>query len=151
MSRWGSADERFWGAVNKVNGDSCWRWTRPLTGNGYGLLNCNGQTWYAHRFSWTMHFGAIPDGMCVCHRCDNPSCVRPDHLFLGTFKENMEDMAKKGRSLNGERHHFSKLDERAVLDIRSTGANPDALAAKYGVARATVDRVLSRRTWKHVA
>ena len=151
MPRWGSADDRFWNAVDKGAGDSCWRWTRPLTGNGYGLMNRDGLTWYAHRLSWTMHAGAIPDGQQVLHRCDNPACVRPDHLFLGTAKDNMEDMAKKGRAMRGERHYQAKLTDAAVLAIRSTAATDGVMASALGVSRRTVSHARSRKTWTHVA
>lgn len=98
--------ERVWSRVTKTEG--CWLWTGSKTVHGYGLVS-NGHTgWagYAHRLIYAWTFGPIPDGMEVCHRCDTPSCVRPEHLFLGTHADNMHDMAAKGR-------HWMKQRQRA--------------------------------------
>jgi hypothetical protein len=88
---------RFWESVAKAEG--CWEWTALLKRNGYGSFYRNrGVKVAAHRYSWELHHGPVPDGLFVCHRCDNPKCVRPDHLFLGTHRDNMDDMWAKGRA-----------------------------------------------------
>lgn len=94
----------FWAAVKKTDG--CWEWTgyRRKSKQLYGSIMVNAKHMYAHRYSWLLHNGPIPDDMIVCHRCDNPSCVRPDHLFLGTDADNVADMVAKGRNSRGEKH-----------------------------------------------
>ncbi|KKN16791.1 hypothetical protein LCGC14_0972530, partial [marine sediment metagenome] len=86
---------RFWGKVKKTN--SCWMWVATLHA-GYGYVGLNGKDYSAHRISWEIHFGKIPEGMLVLHKCDNPPCVNPKHLWIGTRKQNTQDMIKKGRA-----------------------------------------------------
>lgn len=88
-------EERFWAKVEKTDG--CWLWTAALSTTGYGRIGVGKKMAYTHRLSWEMHNGPIPPGMHICHHCDNPKCVRPDHLFLGTRTDNMRDMWRKGR------------------------------------------------------
>lgn len=149
------AFSRFWGKVKKTNG--CWDWTASRA-NGYGLFWFNGQYVKAHRFSWEMHIGRIPKGMLVCHRCDNPGCVNPAHLFLGTQKDNMQDALKKGRTIkmHGEKCGKSKLTEKEVLLIRreykpySRNNNLRTLAEKHDTHQANIRDIVKRNTWKHI-
>lgn len=91
-------EERFWNKVNKLS--SCWEWIGSRYPNGYGQISHNNGEQYAHRMSWMMHnYNSIPKGWQICHHCDNPACVRPDHLFLGTCKDNVRDMIDKGRNI----------------------------------------------------
>jgi hypothetical protein len=106
----------------------------------------------AHRVSWELHHGEIPDGMQVCHKCDTPSCVNPDHLFLGTPQENHADMRRKGRSVppRGERNGHAILTEAQVRAIRQDPRTARRIAPEYGVKEWTIHGVKSRRTWAHI-
>ena len=150
---------RFWIRVNKTS-DGCWNWTGAKTSQGYGvvwIIGGKGKRIYAHRKSWEIIHGAVPATMEVLHHCDNPSCVRPGHLFLGTQADNMADMNRKGRLrvLRGEENCWAKLNAAAVKIIRSmvpfeTGDVPE-LAQQFGVSVASVRDAACRRSWKHVA
>lgn len=149
--------ERFWVKVKKLEGDGCWEWMAGRTPkSGYGLFAVSfkpSKCVVAHRISYMMECGPIPDGMVVCHRCDNPPCVRPDHLFLGTRQDNIEDMRVKGRAAKGTKHFRSKLDGDKVRDIRKShaaGESPYQIALRLGVRAGTVYAVISGKTWSHV-
>lgn len=101
-------EDRFWERVNKAAG-GCWEWTGLKHPTGYGRVQWDGSGGYAHRAVWVIKYGAIPDGMHICHRCDNPGCVNPDHLFLGTVADNMHDRDNKGRNRYGENRPSLKL------------------------------------------
>ena len=167
-----SREERFWAKVAKTDG--CWEWTGHRNADGYGILGTGPRGAvvheFAHRVSWQLHFGAIPDGMLVCHHCDNPPCVRPDHLFIGTNAANTRDRDRKGRHrtlrgdehpqrldpskvLRGEAHGNAKLtaaDVRAIRQRRAAGEPLAAIAVDYGIRIAAVSSIAKRRTWKHV-
>lgn len=150
-------EERFWSKVDKTpglgpNGD-CWEWRASTRSNGtglvYGQLTVDKVHWSAHRFSWKMHFGD-PQNMCVCHRCDNTLCVRPDHLFLGTNKDNSFDMLVKGRSMFGEKNKTSVLTEQDVIAIRNSNLTQVKLAEIYGVDQTQISNIITRKQWRHI-
>jgi hypothetical protein len=115
----------------------CWLWTRCVNRNGYGIANWFGKARLAHRISYELHCAPVPPGLFVCHRCDNPTCVNPTHLFVGTAHDNVRDMDRKQRRVTvapaGERHHNSKLTTAAVRAIRASGVKATTLARLYCV------------------
>ncbi len=130
--------------------DTCWIWTGWKMPKGYGMFSFNGVSMLAHRFSYLYHFGELPDDKMVCHHCDNPSCVNPEHFFLGTASDNLQDMARKGRR-KGERHALVKLSEADVLAIRAdTTKSQTALGQEYGVSQTTVGEIKRREIWTHI-
>jgi len=105
-------EKRFWQKVEVIPGHECWEWSAYRMPNGYGKFKFNDKEGLAHRASWEIHFGPIPEGLFVCHHCDNPGCVRPDHLFLGTPQDNVDDMYAKGRDhRHGATHCGNGLHE----------------------------------------
>jgi len=135
----------------------CWLWAAAWRTNaGYGIISLSGHHFSAHRLSYVIHKGVIPFGMMVCHKCDTPCCVNPDHLFLGTQKENSDDCAAKGRRACGESQGLSKLTEQTVLKIRSmhipgpNGRGARKIARILGLKLGTVKDVLERKTWRHL-
>lgn len=140
---------RFWSRVVK-HGD-CWLWTGAKNPRGYGHFGRDGRTIYAHRWVYEQAHGAIPEGLYVCHTCDTPSCVNPDHLFAGTPADNIADRDRKGRGPTGERCGLSKLTEKQVRKILAT---PDVtckeLGRRYGVSHTTISRIRNGRRWKHL-
>jgi hypothetical protein len=148
-----SSEVRFLRRVYKT--DDCWLWTGGrIKASGYGSFWSNGKTVSAHRWSY-MHFvGKIPPGMSVLHSCDQPSCVRPSHLRLGTQKDNVHDMIEKGRraTLRGSDAPWSKLTERDVCRIRKLAETTShvAIAVKYGLSSQHVGAIVRRECWSHV-
>jgi hypothetical protein len=157
--------ERFWSYVDTSDADACWEWRRGRSRAGYGAFYVGKTHHYAHRLSWELAFGEIPPGLSVCHHCDNPACVNPAHLFVGTQTDNMRDAASKGRtrgtfqkrtSLREPKAHLinAKVTAEQVRAIRSRyseGETQVAIAAIYGVTQANVSEIVRRKTWKHVA
>lgn len=157
--------DRFWPKVNKTDG--CWLWTAAKFRFGHGAFQLNGQACKAHRIAYELTYGPIPAGMLVCHQCDNPSCVRPDHLWLGTIKDNNNDRHTKGRTHPGrntrsgyklppgahagERNSHAKLTEQQVTEIRqrytSEVVAAQQLADEYNVSVYTIHKVTGGETW----
>jgi hypothetical protein len=150
--------KRFWKRVNKRGPmrvrrlGRCWTWRGRLNQYGYGrFTRNNGASVMAHRFSWEIVNGDMPQNAWALHRCDNPSCVRPSHIFPGTALENAEDARRKGRIPVGEQRHNAKLTAAAVRYIRTSTLSVAELADRYGVTRYTIYNVRKRIVWKHVA
>jgi len=150
--------ERFWKRVTPGPFTECWLW-QGVKRNGYGMLSADrtGKGIGAHRVSWMIHFGEIPDGLFVCHRCDNPSCVNPAHLFLGTLRDNHADMMAKGRDGHGAAKGISnpsaKLTESQVKEIRAMaaqGMTQVEIGQRFGITQAHVSDIVLRKVWTHV-
>jgi len=151
-----SFEERFWNKVEKT--DSCWLWKGGKTDSGYGRMDLSKEGDYdrSHRISWKLTQGAIPKGMFVCHKCDVRLCVNPDHLFIGTQKDNMRDMITKGRQRKNFRPHTTVLTPEQVTEIRNRLSRSTALginkqlAKEFGVARNTISTIKHNKSWKTV-
>lgn len=150
-------EERFWAKVSNRGGNGCWEWTGSISHLGYGVIY-NGKyssNLIASRVSWQINFGD-PGELCVCHKCDNRKCVRPDHLFLGTISDNNKDRSAKGRNpnQNGSRNAMAILTETDVLAIRQRHATckvtHKVLAAEFEVSPKTVGQIIRRERWKHI-
>lgn len=160
-------EDQFWRYVERTKG--CWLWKNSRDTSGYGWFSYMKKPMRAHRVAWELTYGPIPDGLFVCHHCDVRTCVRPDHLFLGTQRDNMDDAVRKGRMRSGDQHGLrvhpdrashgehrwnSALTEQAVREIRiayDSGLETlNSLMSKYGVTRCTISNVLNGVTWKHI-
>ncbi len=144
--------EMLWENVQKSDG--CWLYTGSLHRQGYGMISIPGMgDVLVHRIVWRLVVGEIPTGMQVLHRCDNPQCCNPDHLFLGTIQDNMADMVSKGRHAHGERSGAAKLKEADVIAIRKMlrrGDSHRAISKLFGVTTGPIHDIAHNKTWKHV-
>lgn len=165
-SRNGGWPARYWMKVNKT--PTCWLWTGAADKHGYGSIKHGKGTRKAHHISYELAYGEIPPGMEVLHSCDNPSCVRPDHLKAGTHARNMAEMAERGRAASGDRsgpklhpgtlargikNGVARLTEEQVHEIRrlhSIGRSQAQIAVVFGVSRATIGYIVLRKTWVHI-
>lgn len=157
--------QRFWSYVDRSG--ECWNWTRCINRYGYGNYKFNGKTRTTHRIAYELVYGPIPDGLFVCHRCDNPACCNPDHLFLGTNQTNTADRHQKGRDAKGDRHGsrtipesiirgadhpLAKLTPQQVRDIREAanmGETYPNLAKRYNTTTYAIYRVVKRQSYKN--
>ncbi len=146
-----SLEQRFWEKVEIKGLLDCWEWKGSKTNGGYGTLSRDKKWWLAHRLVWTMTYGDIPKGLLVLHKCDKPPCVNPNHLFLGTQRDNMHDMAAKGRMVQGVDRSLAKLDPgivaKCVEEIRS-GVTYKVLSERYGASRSAINNAVLGKTWK---
>lgn len=151
--------DRFWSKVDKSEG--CWNWIGRLNGQRYGIFKLKEYPEGAHRISYRIHYGEVIDDLFVCHKCDNPQCVRPDHLFAGTPKDNTHDMIAKGRArsvgrsrpAHGVLNGRARLSEQTVLEIKEAllcGEHHLLIAARWGVSDGAIRGIKSGANWAHV-
>ncbi len=148
--------DKFWSRVAKGEPNECWEWLGGRAG-GYGWARFEGKTWRSHRLAYRLEVGPIPEGMCICHHCDNPSCVNPAHLWVGTIADNNRDMTRKGRQvpsyLPGELNGRSILTKNDVLEARrrhARGETAASLAKECGVSATTMQYAINGTTWSHI-
>ena len=147
-----SLEDRFWSHVKKGKPDDCWEWTAGKNSDGYGYIGVEGKMVRAHRLSWEIHNGPIPEGMQILHYCDNPGCVNPFHLFLGSNADNVRDKTEKGRQSHqyGEENGYAKLTEQNIHEIRNllTVGYPQAeIAREYEVSQTTICSINTGECW----
>jgi hypothetical protein len=145
-----SIAERFWKKVTIQGPDDCWVWSTPSGRYGYlGEGGLSRKNILAHRVSWELHYGLIPDGLQVLHRCDNPKCVNPRHLFLGTISLNMQDRNRKKRQAWGENHGRAKLQEKDILAIYALRGKKThrEIGKLFNVSSGHISRILSGEKW----
>ena len=151
-------EARFWPKVDRKGDNECWPWaSKALAHFGYGrlFLATNSGQARAHRVAYALRHGSVPDHLQVCHRCDNPPCCNPNHLFLGTAVDNMKDAARKGHTSPpphsfGEKHHNAKFDAKSALSIANDRRSARIIAAQYGVSEMTIYRIRKGLTWKNL-
>ena len=149
-------ESKFWVKVDKSDG--CWIWKAYRDKDGYGVVRVGNRTMLAHRVSYYMANNGIKDSLCVCHKCDNPPCVNPAHLFLASRQENMDDMTRKGRAKpnkkRGSAHYKAILNEALVLKIREVYKNGNVtigeIAEIFGLTPSGVGNAIYGKTWTHI-
>lgn len=148
-----SAKQRFWSRVDIQGLLACWTIDGAKDKDGYGFFVWQGKRCGAHRVAYEITRGVVPEGLFVLHKCDNPPCVNPNHLFLGTQLDNMRDMDKKNRRIHGEAINTAKLSIEKVKEIRrlaSRGVSRSKLACMFGVTQTNIGYVILRKSWKRV-
>jgi len=152
-------EKRFWKYTDRRSSSECWNWTGPLLNSGYSQLGVGSESngtravRMGHRISWLIHFGEVPEEKMVLHKCDNRKCVNPNHLYLGTHKENMQDAYNRMTMSRGEQHHNAKLTKEKVIELRNRYADGESirsLSRSFKLDRATVKAAAIRKTWRQV-
>lgn len=141
---------RFFSRVDVRDQKKCWQYKGNLSAGGYGTFGAVGETFYAHRFSYNLFHGKIPEDLVVRHKCDNPSCVNPYHLETGTALDNALDKQLRNRIPMGANNGNSKLTEKEVLEILLDTRSSKVVAKEYGVGKDTVLRIRRKQVWKHL-
>lgn len=149
-----SKEEKFWEKIEIKGPDDCWTWKNGKTSKGYGTTWYEGKTWIASRLAWVLTNGCISNDLYILHKCDNPPCCNPNHLYEGTAANNMIDMKNKHRSTAGERHGRAKLTNKDVVEIRNLYVKRkvtlDDSAKKFGIGITQVRRILKYERWGHI-
>jgi len=147
--------ETEWRFISKISikeNNECWEWQAIKSKDNYGVFETKGKHIAAHRYAWELANGPIPAGMLACHKCDNRLCCNPNHIFIGTHKDNMQDMVLKGRSnkLKGIQKPQAKLTIADIYEIRASSNKLIDLAKKYGVRDSAISKIKLRQRWKHL-
>ncbi len=169
MGRPKQSYEAFSKKLNKSAGENgCWPWIGAVNRRGYGVTSINHRLVTTHRLAYFYEHGSFPDGLCVCHRCDNPPCCNPAHLFIGTTQDNTADMVRKKRQSSGEKHskaimpgryrgiaHYAaKMTEAEVLNVRRLfdveNLSPRSISKTLNLPWRRVQKIAYRQTWKHI-
>ncbi len=142
--------DRFFRCIERTEG--CWNWIGSISGDGYGTIAKNGRMFGAHRLSYELVNGAIPEGLLIRHTCDNTLCVNPAHLITGTHQDNMKDRGERQRQARGEGNAEAKLTEAQVREIRAIGYSQRLIdtARRFGISKTQTSRILRKETWKHI-
>ena len=146
--------DKFWSRVDRSGGpDACWPWLRYRSPGGYGEVKLGNRKWRANRAAYCVEYGVDPGELFACHKCDNPWCCNPSHIFLGTARENSHDSMSKGRRPKGSGHGMAALTDDDVIRIRSLrsgGAKLREISEEYGISFTHVKRIIYRKSWKHI-
>ena len=144
-------ESRFWHSVKKAGAKDCWEWIGAISGSGYGHVQHKGRSLLAHRVAWQLTNGSIPEGLLICHVCDNRICVNPEHLFIGTYASNYHDSAAKGRNTRGTKNAMTALTENEVLELRAQYSTQNftlaKLASMYNMSQSGIFHIVKRETW----
>lgn len=144
--------EQLYRFIKDFNPEHCWDFQGYVHKSGYGRIKLNQKYFYAHRYSFEVHNGPIPEGLCVCHKCDNRKCVNPNHLFFGTQQENIADMCRKKRNKKHEKHHNARLTMTKAREIRNLCSEKKLshteIAKLFGVKREAISKIHQGIRWK---
>jgi predicted XRE-type DNA-binding protein len=156
MSKIKNKIENIWNNIDKKDISECWNWLGSLGNHGYGQISINWKKYLSHRIVYELTYGEIPEGMCICHKCDNRKCCNPEHLFLGTHQDNSNDMIAKGRQFHpiGELSSNRKLTEKDVLEIRrlysTNNYSTRQLTKIFKISQTNISLIVNNKIWKHV-